>query len=71
MSRWSPTPPELREVIDRVCTPEEADVVRLYEQGCGYRRMASILGISRDTARNRFQRAIAKLRAEVELHEAE
>lgn len=51
---------ELWDLAARVCTPAELEALRLHEQ-VGYRRMAVILGITFDAARDRVRRAEAKL----------
>lgn len=60
---WDALPPEIRDAATHQLTSDELDVLKLASHGYGYRRIATILNISRDTARNRYQRAIAKLRS--------
>jgi DNA-binding CsgD family transcriptional regulator len=62
---WPSTvPPELRELIERACTPKEVEVMQLKAQGYGKARMARILGISEEAVRDRMRRAVRKVRAE-------
>jgi DNA-directed RNA polymerase specialized sigma24 family protein len=66
MTEWATLPPEVREAMHAVCTPDEIDTLKLYAGGMGYRRIASALGITRDTARNRVDRALNKIRRHLE-----
>lgn len=52
------------EIARRVCTPAEIRALELHEQ-VGYRRIAVILGISFDAARDRVRRAEAKVMREL------
>lgn len=52
------------EIARRVCTPAEIKALELHEQ-VGYRRIAVILGISFDAARDRVRRAEAKVMREM------
>lgn len=58
---WSQLPPAVRETAERVCTEREITALRLWENGCGYRRIGLILGISMSSARGRVHRAIDKI----------
>lgn len=62
MNDWPTLPPHIRQALRENCTPDEVQALKLYAGGMGYRRIASALGISRDTARNRVQRGIHKMR---------
>jgi len=62
LSQWSTLPPAVRRAIQEECTPEESQALQLYAGGMGYRRIGSALGITRDTARNRVERALGKVR---------
>lgn len=59
---WDTIPPHVRAAARAVCTPEEIDVLKLSAIGFGYRRIGRALGIDRDTARNRLERASRKIR---------
>jgi len=59
---WDAIPQEVRAAALAVCTPEEIDVMRLSAIGFGYRKIGRALGIDRDTARNRLERASRKIR---------
>lgn len=59
---WDALDSDIREAALEVCEPEEIDVLRLYSHGWGFRKIARSLNIDRDTARNRFNRAVRKLR---------
>lgn len=48
-------------VANRVCTQEERDALAYYASGLGYRATARALGISRDAARGRIERAMTKV----------
>lgn len=59
---WSQLPPGLRALAEDVCTSKELDALKLYEpQRVGYRSVAVLLGISVSTARDRINRALAKI----------
>ena len=62
---WSTVSPELRDVIERVCTPAEIDALKLKALGYGRRRMGVVLGISDSAVRDRLRSAERKIRAEV------
>lgn len=62
---WQSLPPELRELAERVCTAKELEALRAREAGAGYRRIALMLDISVSSARDRVQRALAKLEREL------
>lgn len=47
-------------------TKPQLDAWRLHADGCGYGRIAQILTISRDSARDRVQGANARLRHHIE-----
>ena len=59
---WDTIPPDVRAAALAVCTPEEIDALKLSAIGYGYRKMGRALGIDRDTARNRIERASKKIR---------
>lgn len=51
------------EIARRVCTRAELDALQLHEQ-MGYKRMATMLGLSISTVRGRVDRATAKIMRE-------
>lgn len=53
------------ETARRICTPNELYALELYHRGFGYRTIGRILGISRDAARGRIERAMVKIRQEL------
>ena len=58
---WKDLTPEQRDEISRLVTDKELDALKLSLDGAGYKRIASALDISPDTARDRVQRARRKL----------
>lgn len=62
---WATVQPELREIIERVCTPAEIEVLKLKALGYGRRRMSSILDVSDSAIRDRMRSAERKIRLEV------
>lgn len=66
MSDWGTLPPELRDAARASCSPDEIDALKLMSIGYGYRAIGRALGISRDTARNRIERASRKIRTHIE-----
>lgn len=62
---------EAWEVATRVCTEKELVALRLWENGCGYRRIGLILGISMSSARGRVHRALDRVQVEFERMERE
>ena len=63
---WDAVSPEVRAAAKVTCSPEEIDVLRLSAIGYGYRAIGRALGIDRDTARNRLERASRKIRDHLE-----
>jgi len=61
MMSWTNLDPAIRETAEQVCTEKELTALRLWENGCGYRRIGLILGISMSTARGRIHRAIDRI----------
>ena len=59
---WDSIPPAVRAAAKEVCTKEEIDVLKLSALGFGTRAIGRVLGIDRDTARNRLDRASRKIR---------
>ena len=58
--------PDLRAIAERVLTEKELEVMRLVAWGWGQRRIASLLGITRDAVRDRAHRAKTKMLRELE-----
>lgn len=58
---WANLPPHIRQIAETVCTDKEIAALRLWENGCGYRRIGLILGISMSTARGRVHRGIDRI----------
>lgn len=58
---WLSLDPHIRATAETVCTQKELVALRLWENGCGYRRIGLILGISMSTARGRVHRAIDRI----------
>lgn len=58
---WDALPPAIRQAAHDTLTPQQLDVLKLAAHGYGYRRIATILNITRDTARNCYQQAINRL----------
>jgi hypothetical protein len=54
-------PDEVRELADRLLTQAQIDALVLYELGCGYGRVASLLGVSTPSARDRIHRGLMAL----------
>lgn len=55
---------ELRDLIERSCTPKEVEVLQLKAMGYGVGRMSSLLGISETAVRKRLRSAARKIQAE-------
>lgn len=50
----------------RVCTPKQIEALELINQGYGPRRIARILGISKQAVNDRIENARRKIKAEQE-----
>lgn len=59
---WSTLPPELRELAEEVCTPAQLDALKLWDAGAGYGRVALMLEISKESARDRITRGLDRIR---------
>ena len=58
--------PCLWEVIERVCTPAQQEVLALYRPGVvGFRQVAMMLGVTREAVQDRYQRAAKNIQREV------
>jgi DNA-binding CsgD family transcriptional regulator len=62
---WASTPPELRAVIERVCTPRQIEALKWKATGCGARRIGVILGIDESAARGLLRRAERNVQQEI------
>lgn len=62
---WEGVEPEIREVAERVCTPRQVEVLKLYAQGMGHRRVARALGVDTKTAREHLEAASRRIRDEM------
>jgi DNA-binding CsgD family transcriptional regulator len=62
---WDGVAPELREIIERVCTPRQIDALKLVNAGAGARRIGLALGIDESAARGLLARARRRIQAEV------
>jgi len=60
------TQARIRRLAALTLTKPQLDAWRLHVDGCGYSRVAQILGISRDSARDRINGANARLRHHIE-----
>lgn len=59
------TQQQVLEIADLILTRKQLDAFRLHAGGCGYDRIALCLGISRDTARDRVQVSLTKIRRHI------
>lgn len=64
-SSWEGIAPPLREVMERVCTQRQIDVVRLRAKNYGYRRIGVVLGIDESTVRAHWKAATKNIQDEV------
>ena len=55
---------QLLTMAKAILTAEQLEAFRLHAHGVGYQRIGEILGISRDTARDRIRRAHHRIRTE-------
>lgn len=68
---WQSLPPDLRAIIERVCTPAEIEVLKLKAtigpggREYGRRRIAQILHVSDTTVRDRLRNAERKIQSEI------
>jgi len=58
---WEELSPDMRDELARTLTERELVVVKLWLAGYGSRRLALALGVSRTQARDRVDRALAKV----------
>lgn len=59
---WSTLPPAMRELAEEVCTPAQLDALKLWDAGGGYGRVGLMLGISKESARDRITRGLDRIR---------
>lgn len=50
------------QVAERACTPAQLQALDYWRHGYGYKRIALVLGIPRDAARGRIERALDNIR---------
>jgi DNA-binding NarL/FixJ family response regulator len=62
---WSTLSPELREIIERVCTPKQIEILKLKHAGWGFKRIALALGVDESTVRGHLRAAERNIRQEV------
>lgn len=62
---WEAVSPELRGIIERVCTPRQIEALKLKSQGAGAKRIGIALGIDESAVRGLLHRAERRIRAEV------
>jgi DNA-binding CsgD family transcriptional regulator len=62
---WADLPAGFREIIERVCTPAERDVMTRIADGDGYRKIARARGCAIGTVQNLRNRAEAKIEREI------
>ena len=60
---WEGVSPELREIIEEVCTPKQVDVLKLKATGMSTRGIARVLDVDRVAVRDRLERAYRKIQA--------
>jgi len=59
---WATLPPALRALAEDVCTPQQLEALKLWDAGAGYARVGLMLGISKESARDRVQRGLDRIR---------
>ena len=62
---WEGISPELREIMERVCTQRQIDCLRLYAQGLGYRRIGLVLEIDESVVRHHLRAGRLNIQREV------
>lgn len=62
---WEGVSPELRDLIERVCSPRQIEALKLKAAGAGAKRIGLALGIDESAARGLLRRAERRIRAEV------
>lgn len=62
---WDGVDPELRAIIERVCSPKQIECLRLKASGAGTKRIAVALDKDPSTVRELLRRAERRIRAEV------
>jgi DNA-binding CsgD family transcriptional regulator len=61
---WSSVDPDLRKIIERVCTPKQIEALKLKADGFGLQRIAQVLGITKESVRSRLDSAALRIRTE-------
>lgn len=59
-------PPHIRDIANTQLTPRQLAAYKLWEEGLGYRRIATILNISTSAARDRINRALRAIELALE-----
>lgn len=62
---WEGVSPELRAIIEEVCTPKQIEALKLKSAGMSTRGIAMVLGIDHKTAADRLNRAYRRVQARV------
>jgi DNA-binding CsgD family transcriptional regulator len=62
---WEAVDPEMRAIIQRVCTPKQVEVMKMKAAGFGIKRMAQALSITPEAVRSRLTSAELRVRREV------
>lgn len=62
---WEGVDPELREVIERVCSPRQIEALKLKAAGAGAKRIGLALGVDESAARGLLRRASRRIQAEI------
>lgn len=65
MNNVNLSPAQLMDIARRVCTEKQLEVVRLHDNGMGWKRISLMLGVSTDTVRSHHKAAIHKITKEV------
>ena len=61
---WAHVTPARRELAERILTAKQLDVLKLRTDGYSWRKIATALHIDQATARERYTRALDRLREE-------
>lgn len=62
---WSSVDPDMRKIIERTCTAKQIEALKLKADGFGLRRIAQVLGITKEAVRSRLDSAELLIRKEV------
>lgn len=63
---WNTLHPTIRQTAERVLTEKQLDAYKHWENGLGYGRIATLLGISPSSARDRVHRALSAIERHLE-----